>query len=137
MPTQTETITPGTIVLDTFTGDRVVVIEDWGTSVLISSLASLKPDASLIERAQRRVPRSDIKLIPAPDATGAYQAAIAAASEWLYDRGYEGISDDECACLADPARAAEALDMIDHWQARCDLPDHYAAPLIAGIKPQF
>lgn len=51
----------GAIVFDNFAGRQVVVVEDWGDSVLVSSPNSLKPDASLLERAQWRVPRADLQ----------------------------------------------------------------------------
>jgi hypothetical protein len=61
---------------------------------------------------------------------GAISAAEAAASNWLIDAGYEGATDDQCACLLDKSRADEARGMVDHWQARCDLPEALANAIL-------
>lgn len=53
-------IPTGSIVIDRIARTQVVVVSDWGQSVLVTSLAALKPDASLLERAQWQVPRADL-----------------------------------------------------------------------------
>jgi hypothetical protein len=52
----------GTILLDKVTGDLAVLVADWGDRYLVSGLASLKPDATLIERAQRTLPAADFEV---------------------------------------------------------------------------
>jgi hypothetical protein len=65
---------------------------------------------------------------------GAISAAEAAASNWLYDAGYDGATDEQCACICDPTRADEARAMIDHWQARCGLPEHLANAITEKLR---
>lgn len=67
---------------------------------------------------------------------GEFVFHVGAASDWLYDRGYSGIGDDERDCLFDPERAEEARNMVDHWQARCGLPKHFADPILDHINAQ-
>lgn len=55
---------------------------------------------------------------------GALSAKEAALSQWLFDAGYSGLTDDQCACLLDPSRNEEANDMLDHIEARCGAPEH-------------
>jgi hypothetical protein len=50
----------GQIVTDNVTGDLVVVVADWGDRVLVSSVNSIRPDATLIQRAQWQVPAADL-----------------------------------------------------------------------------
>ena len=52
--------TKGQIVQDKVSGDMLVVVEDRDTRVLVSGTNSLKPDATLIERAQWVVMASDL-----------------------------------------------------------------------------
>jgi hypothetical protein len=59
--------------------------------------------------------------------------AIHAANAWFIGNGYTGILDDERACLADPARLDEALDMIDDWEARVGLPGELRGDLVAAL----
>lgn len=56
-------------------------------------------------------------------------AAEAAVSKWLHNAGYAGIGEDEHACLLAPERACEALVMLDHWEARCDVARALTQPL--------
>lgn len=57
---QVQPLEPGRIMVDTVAGSQVVVVRDWGATVLVSGLASLEPGASLIQRAQWQVPRADL-----------------------------------------------------------------------------
>lgn len=53
---------PGQIVTDKVTGDMLVVVADWGDRALVSSTASIRPDATLIQRAQWQLPTSDLEV---------------------------------------------------------------------------
>lgn len=52
--------TNGQIVQDKVSGDMLVVVQDWDTRVLVSGTNSLKPGATLIERAQWVLPAADL-----------------------------------------------------------------------------
>lgn len=52
----------GTILRDKVTGDLAVLVADWGDRLLVSGMASLKADATLIERAQRTLPACDFEV---------------------------------------------------------------------------
>lgn len=51
----------GSIIRDRITGELVVLVEDRGDRYVVASTASLKPGASLIERAQRVLPAADFE----------------------------------------------------------------------------
>ena len=59
--------------------------------------------------------------------------AIQTCNAWFLGNGYTGILDDERACLADPARLDEALDMVDDWEARVGLPGELRGDLVAAL----
>lgn len=65
---------------------------------------------------------------------GALNAALAAAGNWLCDAGYSGLFDHESECANDPQRADEARGMVDHWQARCGLPEALADAITYGLE---
>lgn len=65
---------------------------------------------------------------------GAISAAEADASRWLVDAGYDPATDEQCACILDAERADEARAMIDHWQARCGLPAHFADAIVSRLR---
>jgi hypothetical protein len=59
--------------------------------------------------------------------------AIQACNAWFIGNGYTMIADDQRACLADPARLDEAMDMVDDWEARVGLPGELRGDLVAAL----
>jgi hypothetical protein len=57
---QAQQLEPGRVMLDTVAGTQVVVVRDWGASVLVTGLGALEEGASLVQRAQWQVPRADL-----------------------------------------------------------------------------
>lgn len=68
---------------------------------------------------------------------GSLNALLDQADTWLLDHGYGGVLAAQRQCALDPARSAEAQDMVQHWVARCGLPPELAGELdeVLSIRP--
>lgn len=58
--------------------------------------------------------------------------AIARVNAWLAPR-YSPLTSDQLLALRDPQRLGECLDMIDHLQDRCGLPDGERGDIVAAL----
>lgn len=80
----------------------------------------------------------EVPIVQLPPYSEAERARISAAeadaSRWLVDAGYDGATDDQCACILDPTRANDARAMIEHWQIRCGLPAHFADAITSQLR---
>jgi hypothetical protein len=78
----------------------------------------------------------------AGDAASWYDCAMSEFGALGLDVGDDGaektlVRCDEMACLIDPARASEAYDMVDDWEARLGLSDHVAGELRAAVTDNY
>jgi hypothetical protein len=52
----------------------------------------------------------------------------------LQSAGYSVLAQDQWECLQDPTRADEAIGMVEHLQARCDLPIPLTDKIVALLR---
>jgi hypothetical protein len=55
------------------------------------------------------------------------------AHNWFLVNGFSGIGAEERACLADPARLDEAIDMVNDWEDRVGLPSELRGDLVSAL----
>jgi hypothetical protein len=56
-----------------------------------------------------------------------------AAHNWFLANGFSGIGAEERACLEDPARLDEAIDMVNDWEDRVGLPSELRGNLVSAL----